>query len=75
MQFISFKIMAKETKKQVSLIPQGRIENNIIVLRNKKIMLDSDLAILYGVETKILKRAVKRNIERFPEDFMFELTH
>lgn len=50
------------------------ILNRIIILRNKKIMLDSDLASLYEVETKQLKRQVNRNIERFPEDFMFVLT-
>jgi ORF6N domain len=44
------------------------------VIRNQKVMLDRDLAELYGVETKVLKQAVKRNIDRFPEDFMFELT-
>ena len=46
----------------------------IYVIREQKVMLDSDLAELYGVETKMLKRAVRRNIERFPDDFMFELT-
>jgi hypothetical protein len=48
--------------------------NKIYVIRNQKVMLDKDLADLYQVETKQLKRQVKRNIERFPEDFMFELT-
>lgn len=48
--------------------------NKIYVIRNQKIMLDSDLADLYGVETKVLKQAVRRNIERFPTDFMFEMT-
>jgi hypothetical protein len=46
----------------------------IYVMRGQKVMLDSDLAELYEVETKMLKRAVRRNIERFPDDFMFELT-
>jgi hypothetical protein len=46
----------------------------IVAIRGKRVMLDSDLADLYGVETKQLNRAVKRNIERFPEDFMFQLT-
>ncbi|OGF22604.1 hypothetical protein A2Y83_01110 [Candidatus Falkowbacteria bacterium RBG_13_39_14] len=57
-----------------SLIPQEVIENRIFIIRDKKVMLDRDLAILYGVETKILKRTVKRNLSRFPADFMFELT-
>ena len=50
------------------------IEKMIYVIRGQKVMLDSDLAELYEVETKVLKRAVRRNIERFPHDFMFELT-
>jgi hypothetical protein len=57
-----------------SLVPVERIERMIIFLRGQKVMLDSDLAELYGVETKALNRAVKRNIERFPKDFMFQLT-
>jgi len=55
------------------LIPQEVIEKRILIIRGQKIMLDIHLAELYGVETKALKRAVKRNIERFPEDFCFEL--
>ena len=50
------------------------IERKIHIIRGKKVMLDSDLAELYGVETKNLNKAVKRNISRFPEDFMFQLT-
>ena len=50
------------------------IKNLIYFIRNHKVMLDSDLAKLYGVETKILNQAVKRNISRFPEDFMFKIT-
>jgi phage regulator Rha-like protein len=50
------------------------IMNKIYMIRNQKVMLDKDLAELYGVETKRLKEAVKRNLNRFPEDFMFELT-
>jgi phage regulator Rha-like protein len=56
------------------LIPSERIENKIYLIRTKKVMLDSDLAELYGVETKVLNQAVKRNITRFPKDFMFRLT-
>ena len=51
-----------------------RIESLIYVIRKQQVMLDSDLARLYGVETKVLNQAVKRNIQRFPEDFMFQLT-
>ena len=50
------------------------IQNCIYEIRGKKVMIDSDLAEIYQVETKQLKRAVRRNIERFPPDFMFELT-
>jgi len=58
-----------------SLIPTERIEHSIILIREKKVMLDSDLAEIYGVATKRLIEQVKRNIERFPEDFMFQLTN
>jgi hypothetical protein len=57
-----------------SLVPEERIEQTILIIRNKKVILDSDLAGLYGVETKALNQAVKRNSERFPENFMFRLT-
>jgi hypothetical protein len=50
------------------------IKNLIYTIRDRKVMLDHDLAILYGVETRSLKQAVKRNLERFPADFMFQLT-
>ena len=56
------------------MIPLERIVDKIFLIRGKKVMLDSDLAQLYGVETKVLNQAVKRNNERFPEDFMFRLT-
>jgi hypothetical protein len=62
------------TKFNLSPIPDEIIINKIFFIREKKVMLDMDLAELYGVETKQLKRAVRRNIERFPEDFMFEMT-
>jgi phage regulator Rha-like protein len=55
-------------------IPMERITSKIHLIRGHKVMLDRDLAELYGVETKALKQAVRRNIVRFPEDFMFELT-
>ena len=51
-----------------------RIESKIFLIRGEKVLLDRDLAELYGVETKQLKRAVRRNIDRFPDDFMFELS-
>jgi hypothetical protein len=55
------------------LIPVERIETKIFILRDQKVMLDRDLAALYGVPTKALKRAVMRNIARFPDDFAFVL--
>ncbi len=55
-------------------VPTESIVSRIIFLRGKKVLLDRDLAELYGVETKVLKQAVRRNIKRFPSDFMFELT-
>ena len=55
-------------------IPEEIILNQIYIIRGQKVMIDRNLATLYGVETKVLKRQVKRNIERFPDDFMFELT-
>jgi hypothetical protein len=55
------------------LIPVELIENKIFVLRGHRVMLDRDLADLYGVETRVLNQAMKRNADRFPEDFMFEL--
>lgn len=54
-------------------LPEEKIFNSIVVVRNQKVMLDADLAKLYGVETKALKQAVKRNIDRFPPDFMSQL--
>lgn len=57
-----------------SMIPLERIENKILLLRGKKVLLDRDLAELYGVETRRLKEQVKRNIERFPNDFMLQVT-
>jgi len=60
------------TKEEI--IPKERIINRIFYIRKKKVMFDRDLAELYGVETKVLNQAVKRNKERFPSDFMFQLT-
>lgn len=56
------------------VMPQEVIESKIFLVRGKKVLFDRDLAALYGVETKVLNRAVKRNIGRFPEDFMFQLS-
>lgn len=56
-----------------SLIPLEKIEDKILLIRGQKVMLDSDLAFLYNVETKVLVQAVKRNKERFPVEFMFQL--
>jgi len=56
------------------LIPVERIENSILLIRGQKVMLDRDLASLYAVPVKAINQAVKRNFERFPEDFMFRLT-
>lgn len=62
------------TEKTTVLIPDERIVDKIYLIREQKVMLDRDLAELYGVETKVLKQQVKRNLDRFPSDFMFELT-
>ena len=55
-------------------IPMERVENRILTIRGRRVMLDADLAELYGVPTKRLNEAVRRNAARFPEDFMFQLT-
>jgi len=55
-------------------VPEATIMEKIHLIRGQKVMLDQDIAALYGIETKAFNQAVKRNIERFPEDFMFELT-
>jgi len=60
--------------KRRTIVPKERIAARIIVLRDEKVMLDTHLAELYKVETRVLKQAVRRNIERFPKDFMFELS-
>jgi hypothetical protein len=59
--------------KNLELIPLERIQNFIFLIRGEKVMIDSDLAALYGVGTGTLNRAVKRNLERFPDDFVFQL--
>lgn len=57
------------------IIPQEVVESKILIIRGKKVMLDKDLAVLYGVETFNLNKAVKRNLDRFPADFMFQLNN
>ena len=66
--------MAKAQKNIIKLVPEERIVNKIHIIRDQKVMLDFDLAILYEVETKALNQAVKRNADRFPKDFVFRLT-
>jgi len=61
-------------KNENTMLPDEVITSKIYLIRGEKVMLDRDLAELYGVETKYLKRQVRRNITRFPDDFMFELT-
>jgi hypothetical protein len=61
-------------KVNTDILIQERIARSIFIVRNQKVLMDSDLAELYGVETKRLNEQVKRNLERFPEDFMFQLT-
>jgi hypothetical protein len=66
--------MAIETQTPSELIPEEIIERRILLIRSQKVMLDSGLAELYQVPTKVLNQAVKRNPDRFPPDFMFRLT-
>jgi len=61
-------------KKTNSILPVEAIVSKIINLRGERVILDRDLSEMYGVETRVLKQAVRRNINRFPDDFMFELT-
>ncbi len=66
--------MKKQKDTGIIPIAQEIIEGKILLIRGKKVILDSELALLYGVETKQLTRQVRRNIDRFPDDFMFQLT-
>lgn len=63
-----------EKAESLELIPAPAIEKRIFVIRDRQVMLDEDLAELYGVETRVLIQQVKRNLKRFPDDFMFQLT-
>ena len=65
--------MAKKPKSKEGIIPLEVVAQKIFVLRGRRVMLDRDLADLFGVETRVLNQAVKRNSDRFPEDFMFQL--
>jgi hypothetical protein len=60
--------------KSLQIIPDETIINKIFIIRDHKVMMDRDLAELYGVDTRTLNQAVKRNIKRFPDDFMFHMT-
>ena len=73
MLILQFKLLIMDKSNNL-IIPDDIIKSRIYLIRGQKIMLDKDLSELYGVETKQLKRAVRRNIKRFPADFMFELT-
>ena len=57
-----------------ALIPRERIEKTILVIRGHRVILAADLARIYGIETRVLNQAVKRNLEKFPGDFIFRLT-
>ena len=59
---------------QKAIIPIGQIEQRTLLIRGQRVMLDADLAMLYGVPTRVLNQAVRRNLKRFPQDFMFKLT-
>ena len=66
--------LSSDSGQSPGLIPAGRIDGKILLIRGQKVLLDRDLSALYGVETRVLNQAVRRNAERFPEDFMFSLT-
>jgi hypothetical protein len=63
-----------EQKDQLSPLEATEIQSLIFTFRTAQVMIDRDLAMVYGVETKVLNQAVKRNIDRFPEEFRFQLT-
>ena len=66
--------MGKKTEAASIIIPEERIQSCIYLIRGQKVLLDEDLAALYGVQTRVLNQAVSRNIERFPDDFSFRMT-
>ena len=72
--FIKFyAVLTMHVNEKTVALPEEIIISKIYYIRGQKVLLDRDLATLYGVETKVLKQAVKRNIQRFPEDFLFEM--
>ena len=71
---MSKKLTSCNNPLQIHQNPLKNMENIIFNIRGKQVMLDRDSARIYGVETRVLNQAVKRNIERFPDDFMFQLT-
>ena len=71
--YINYKRTNMANKNSEIMIPDEKVMDKIYLIRDKKVMLDRDLAQLYNVKTKVLKQAVRRNIDRFPDDFMFEL--
>jgi hypothetical protein len=73
-RFFVYRRNAKNKKEGAMLVPLERIEKTIYFLREKKVILDRDLAELYGVETRVLNQAVRRNIRRFPDDFLLQLS-
>ncbi|HUO06966.1 MAG TPA: ORF6N domain-containing protein [Phycisphaerae bacterium] len=66
--------MPSKKKSSVDIIPLERVQRHILIIRSQRVILDSDLAFLYGVSTKRLNEQVSRNADRFPDDFMFRLT-
>lgn len=66
--------MAKVKQELQTLVAEQKILNRIYVIRGEKVMLDRDLAEMYGVETRVLNQSIKRNLNRFPKDFMFQLS-
>lgn len=73
-QFDSILYMKKQKDTETTLVPQEYVESRILFIRDRKVMLDRDLASLYGITTGNLNKAVRRNIDRFPDDFMFQLS-
>jgi len=71
---ISNNDLINDLMKEIKILPDETIINKIYIIREKKVMIDRDLAELYGVDTRVLNQAVKRNLKRFPDDFMFQLT-
>lgn len=68
------KVLNKKEGQMTSLVPAERVESRILFIRGQKVLLDNDLAALYEVEVRTLNQAVTRNLDRFPDDFMFQLT-